>query len=113
MIISGDFIALQKEKDLIGGYESEEPQVVWINIRNIVELNCYDDAFSTYEIVLPSDRVLMISPTAASEIIKLMRSERDEEVKKNFELLKKEPGFKEALKYYFRHVKEENNGNEE
>ena len=110
MIISGNFIALQKEKDFIGGYDGDEPVVVWINVNNIVQLNCYDDG---YELILPGHITVLITSEAASEIIKLMRSERDEEVKKNLELLKKEPGLKEALKFYFRHAKEDkDNGNE-
>ena len=66
MIISGDFVALQRDKDFIGGYDEEEPVVAWFNIRNIVLLNCYDDG---YELVLPEHRVVLITSEAASELI--------------------------------------------
>lgn len=111
MIISGNFIALQVKKDFVSSNEELEPQVIWINIGNLSRLECYQEAY--YLHVLGDDEDIRLTSEAASEIIKLMRSERDEEVKKNLELLKKEPGLKEALKFYFRHDKEEkDNGNE-
>lgn len=110
MLISGDFIALQKEKDFISGYDEEEPLVVWINIRNIVQLNCYDDG---YELILPGRVTVIITSEAASELIKFMRKERDDKVKARLDLLKEDPAFKKDVKRYLNYLEEANDGNEE
>ena len=84
MIISGKFIALSKhDEDLVMENEMDMvPEVLWFNIENISSLSCYihssDDA--TYILTFDSGDEYYISSEAASNLIKYMRKERDNEV---------------------------------
>lgn len=114
MIISGNFVALQKEKDFVAHDEGPimDPQVVWFNLKNVSSLSCYEDGTYILTLVNSEEGQLELTAEAASELIKHMRKERDDSVRSKLEEMKDDPGFRDAVKFYFDHVKEEHDDNE-
>lgn len=115
MIISGNFVAVTKRKDYLVEdeyYEAEEPDVIWFNLNNITTLRCYGD--STYYLEFDDSKhsTIELTAEAASELIKHMRKERDDKVKDKLEEMKNDPGFRDAVKFYFDHMKEDHDDNE-
>ena len=102
MIISGDFIALSCDKDFVGFEDRDNPLVIWFNIRNISCLSCYKDH---YRLCIDDCHMIQITSEAASELIHLMRKERDDKVHEFFNNLTSEQ--KEKAKEYFDEKKSE------
>lgn len=109
MIVSGNFVALQVKKDFVSSNEELEPKVIWVNLGNLSRLECYDEAYFLH--VIGDDDDIRLTSEAASELIRVMRKEHDDEVRERFEALKNDPGFKDAVKFYMAHRKEAKNDN--
>jgi len=105
MIISGKYIALSKE-DFVPYRDEDSPIVIWFNIDNISSLVVYQDRY-ILTLVNSVEAQIELTSQAASDIIHLMRNERDANVREFADRVKHESGLKQAFNEYLKRKKEE------